>query len=376
VSQARRVVRTDRAFLPLFLCAAVFAALAVPLWLLQYGGLIAPVAAGAAAHAHEMVFGFALAVVGGYLLTRLSRARLIVVLGAWLAGRLVATPEIPPQVSAPVALVFPALLFGFAGLPFVRARRWRNAVFAIPLAGFFVAELVYQLGLLGLVPEGARRGVMLGVDLLALLVFTMGGRIIAAATSGALQRSGLHLEGLAQPRLEHAGVGTLLAIALLDVAGVAPWLAGLLAAIAAAIVTLRLIGWRIRRVMSAPEVSSLHLGYAWLALGLALIAAARLCDALLLAAGVHGITVGALGTLTLVMMVRVTLQRSRRKVVMPLWCLVALGLITLAAGARLAAVVPAWQWPAMVASGVAWTLAFAMLSGFLLRATVRSDGRS
>jgi hypothetical protein len=233
----------------LFPAAAIFAATAVPFWALRYTGLVTRVPGNWPAHwhGHEMVFGYALAVVGGYLLTRLSSLGLALTSGAWLLGRLVYLgPELPAWATATAALAYPICLFAIAGTAFLRtAKRGRNAAFGLLLAGFVLAELLVQLTPLGVVQDGASRGLTLGVDLIAMLLFAMGGRIIAAASSGALQRQGQHLPGLAQPGLERLGMLALLAMAILDVLALLPGLVAALAIIAAGTIVARLGGSRL-----------------------------------------------------------------------------------------------------------------------------------
>jgi uncharacterized protein involved in response to NO len=119
--------------------------------------------------------------------------------------------------------------------------------------------------------------------------------------------------------------------------------------------------------VKAADVAILHLGYAWLALGLILKAAAQILGALALSDALHGITIGALGTLSIAMMTRVSLQRSRRPVVMPPLVLSAVALISIAAALRLAAVWPAIRPVTIDAAAACWTLAFLAVVLFLLR---------
>ncbi len=355
----------------LFPAAAIFAATAVPFWALRYTGLMTRVPGNWPAHwhGHEMVFGYALAVVGGYLLTRLSSLGLTLTFGAWLLGRLVYLgPELPPWATATAALAYPICLFAIAGTAFLRAaKRGRNAAFGLLLAGFVLAELLVQLTPLGLMQDGAGRGLILGIDLIAMLLFAMGGRIIAAATSGALQRQGQHLPNLAQPGLEKLGMLALLSMTLLDGLVPLPRLAAALAMVAAGTIVTRLAGWRVWRIVGVADVAVLHLGYGWLAFGLVLKAVAQTSGALALPDALHGITIGGLGTLSIAMMTRVSLQRSRRPVAMPPLVLSAVGLISVAAAFRLAAGWPALRLLTIDAAAACWTLAFLAVARFLLR---------
>lgn len=358
--------RADRLMFP---AAAVFAAAAIPLWVLQYSGLIAPWRPPVPYwHGHEMVFGFALAIVGGYLMTRVDARTLALACGAWLAGRVVALAlPLPAAAEAALALAYPAMLFVFAGLPFLRAAKgWHNAVFGPAVGGFALAEALYQAGSAGLLPDGGRGGVMMGVSLVALLLFAMGGRVSSAATSGALQRQGLRLRGLNRTAIERAGVAALLAMAAADalgwdrIAAAAAVAAGLAAAV-------RLAAWK-PWLVRAPEVSVLHLGYGWLAAGFFLKAAGQGLGLLPVAESLHGITIGALGTLAVAMTMRATQQRDRRPIVLRPTAAAAVAMVNLAAVLRLAAVWAGGRMPLIEASAVLWTASWLAMLGFLLAA--------
>jgi uncharacterized protein involved in response to NO len=308
-------------------------------------------------------------VVGGYLMTRLSAWAVAGVLCAWLAGRLAFLGlALPPAVEGAMLLAYPACLFVFGGLPFVRAAKtWHNRIFGPLVAGFAAAELAYLTGLFGVFEEGESRGLVLGLDLVTLLLFVMGGRVIGAATSGAIQHKGGMLRGVAQARLEWLGVFALLGMTVLDLAGRLEALAAAAALVAAGAVVLRLTRWRVWEVADLAEVASLHLGYGWLAVGLALKAASGLIGVPSPLDAFHGVAVGAIGTLTLAMMARVSLQRSRRPIAFPASVIAALALITAAAVLRILAAFPETRMPMIEAAAVCWTAAFVVFTVFLAR---------
>ncbi len=366
-SPRRRQLQAFQLFFP---GATLLAGLAVPLWVLQYLGIMAPWSEGAANwHGHEMVFGYALAVVAGYLITKGS---IVIVLGAfctWLAARVVfMVLPLPAPVEAGVALAFPAVLFVLGGFQFLRAARsLRNAVFGLLLAAFLGAEALYQLGTFNLLPAGRDRGIILAIDLVVLLLFTMGGRVIAAATSGAIQRKGAHLKGVAQPRLERTGVVALAVMSLLDVLQWGEPAPAILAFVVAFIMILRLLRWRVWRVVDILDVSTLHLGYAWLAVGLLVRAGAQGLGVMSVLESTHVLTVGGLGTLSLAVMARVVLQRLRRPIMLPPVVLVAIGLVCAATVLRLIAFLPDLRASTIQAAALAWTGAFLAFGFFLLR---------
>ena len=185
-------------FRPFYLLAAALAAVGVPVWHFAPGDLLPaePYLAGAAWHAHEMmVFGFAAAVLTGFLLTAarawtglatLAGWRLAALAGLWIAGRvLVATgPAIPATVVDCLFLPCVALAIG---IPVARARNWRNLPVAAVPALLGGANLLFHLDHAGVIALArANGGALLAIDLFALLVTLMAGRVIPAFTANAV----------------------------------------------------------------------------------------------------------------------------------------------------------------------------------------------
>jgi len=149
--QARREIATHRVFFPL---AMLLAALEIPVWAALYRGRpeLAPW------HAHEMLFGYALAVVAGFLLARLEWRLVVALATAWLIGR-VAMPIGLSAVAAVAALGFALGLAAIAARRFLRAaRKGRNRMFAVMLIGMGAAEALFQAGASGMIGDGEWRG--------------------------------------------------------------------------------------------------------------------------------------------------------------------------------------------------------------------------
>jgi uncharacterized protein involved in response to NO len=320
-----------------------------------------------------MIFGYALAVVGGYLMTRVTPAALFAILACWLAGRAgTFFPGLPRPLDVGLALAYPVSLFTVAGMPFLRAaKRGRNAVFAPLIAAFSLAALIAHAA----TPIGdPRRGVYLGLDLVTLLLFIMGGRVIAAATSGAMRRQGQAPGYVAQAGLERTGLIGIVGLAVCDVAAAWPMAGAAAAALAGAAVGARLVRWRAHRLLGSGEIAVLYVGYAWLGLGL-LARAAAFAGALPEGDAIHVITVGALGTLSMVMMGRATLQRAIREPRFSPGAYAAVALVSAAAVLRLLATVGALREPALIGAGLCWTLGFLLFGIFLAGALAQSGAR-
>jgi uncharacterized protein involved in response to NO len=358
-----RLIAANAAFFP---AAAGYAALALPASVFSMSGAldVLPGLASPAAHAHEMLFGFALAVVAGNQLGPVSPLRLAVLLGLWTLARAAFLVAPHGTASALANLAFAALLAALLAPRLLgAAKKLRNQ--ALPLT---LVAICVSAGASPLAPQ-ATLGV--AVLLFALLMLFMGGRIIAPAVAGQFYRQGAVLDARVQPRTEG---GLIVSMALAVAAAALPTTVGLTplsgAATAAAglLAAVRLARWRLWALRGRPDLLCLAAGYAWLALGLLLYGAA-------LAAGrgqtaaLHVITVGGLGTLTLNVMATTSLLRARRdpaRARIPIWGTALIGAATLArvsAGVDISA--------AQVVLGCAavfWGAAFALLFGLLVRA--------
>lgn len=364
--------RQPFASLYFFPVASAYAAIALPWSVFGHFGLFItpPGLTGPLAHAHEMIFGFAMAVVAGYLLGPQSRRWMGLWLGLWLAARLTFMSWPGSFLSVAMNSCFVAVLAWRVVPRFTRsAKKWRNKMVAPLILGLCLAGALFQgLSVAGV--PGPLHGLLLeAILLLSTLMFYMGGRMLAPAMAGHLHKKGRNLEARVQPRLE----GTVLVVmGVVLVLNLAPWnlprsLVGALLVLAAAFTLMRLLRWPARHCLDRPDLIALMIGYLWLVLGWLLIAAAMLSELLPLSTAVHGLTVGALGTLTLTVMARTRTQRSRRESRMPVVLYLAVGLVSLAALARLAAgTFSAGPTPYLVAA-VCWSLAFLILLGFLLR---------
>lgn len=329
-------------------------------------------------HGHELVFGFALAVVGGYLITRPGTPGVVAVLAAWAVGRAaLLAPGVPPALAGAGALAYPLALFVAAGLPLARAaKKPRNRVFAPLLGTLVVAEGLYQLGAAGHLAGGTAAGLLLAADLLLLLLFVMGGRFLASVASGLHQARGRWLVRLSQPRLERAGVAALATMAVLDpLAILSPLpvttLAGSLAVAAAAILLLRLAGWQGWRLIDDAGAAALQAGYLWLGLGLGLKGALQIAGSGHLVAGLHVALIGGLGTLTLTVMTRVVRSRRGLTPALPAAGALAAALVSVATGARLGAWAAAERVWWLGLAGSAWCLAWGLVLGLLAASALR-----
>ena len=303
-------------FRPFYLLASTFAALSILLWAVQFSGRLGSGwISGPLWHAHEMLFGFALAVIVGFLFTAgrnwtghptPTGAALMALCALWLAARVLALT--PFAVAAALAdVAFPVAAAVGLAIPFWKARNRRNYFFVGLLLILAGASAAMHLNRLGWVALPGWAGLALALDVVLFILCVMGGRVIPMFTGNGVPGA----QPSRDPRLEKAALGSILALALADLAG-AP--AALLAAVAAAAALAhawRWLLWRPWRTGRVPLVWVLHAAYLWIPLHLALrsLAALGLASPSLAA---HALTTGAIGGLVIGMMTRTSRGHTGR----------------------------------------------------------------
>lgn len=361
-------------FRPFFLGAGLCALIAVALWLAVFQGAVSlPSAFGPVAwHAHEMIFGFAGAVIAGFLLTAipnwtgrmpLQGTPLILLFGAWLIGRLAVAVSalIGAGLAAVLDLSFFAMLLAVVLREILSGRNWRNLPMPLALSLLLAANLLTHLEAAGRASTGPM-GQRLGIATMILLIGLVGGRIIPSFTRNWLAKR----KESALP----AGFGRFDRIALLvTAASLAAWVAWPdsqttgAALLAAGLATLgRLARWRGHRTLAEPLVWSLHLGFAWVPVGLLLLGlGAFLPELISSTAGLHALTAGAIASMTIAVMTRASLGHSGRQLTADGWTTAIYALVAAAAALRVLAPIAADSYaPLLWGAGLLWCAAFGL----------------
>jgi uncharacterized protein involved in response to NO len=361
-------------FRPFFLLAALWAALAVPLWLAFFAGEVElPTALPPAVwHVHEMVFGYGAAAVAGFLLTAipnwtgrlpLQGGPLAILVLLWGAGRLamVLSAVIGSTAATVLDLAFPALFLAVVAREIVAGRNWRNLPMLGALALLLLGNLLVHLEALGLAAT-AERGDRIGIATLLMLISLVGGRIIPSFTRNWLARERPEITApVGFDAVDRAVLATV-ALALLAwvAAPDAPFAAWVELAAGLA-VGLRLARWRGVATLREPLLWSLHLGYGWLALGFLLLGADGFWSFLPATSAVHALTAGAIGTMTLAVMTRASLGHTGRPLVAGPGTTLIYALVTLAAFLRLLAPLAEERYLLVLGSAAAaWSGAFGL----------------
>ena len=356
-------------FRPFFLFGAIYAGVIIPLWLAVFAGDVSlPTAFGPRDwHVHEMLFGYAAAVVAGFLLTAVPNwtgrlpiqgVPLAVLFSTWLVGRLAVSlsAEIGWAAAAVVDSLFLLTLAAAALREIVAGRKWSNLkvvgivlVLAITNVAFHLEAHFYGLA------EYATRA---GVALVVTLVSVVGGRIVPSFTRNWLARRPPGRMPVPFGRLDVAAmVAGVLALAGWTVVPAGRLVAAILC-VAGALHLVRLARWAGERTVADRLVLILHVAYAFLPAGYFLTALSAL-DLTAPGAGVHAWTGGAIGTMTLAVMTRASLGHTGRALsASPATQAVYLAIVVAAATRICAALEPAWSGILLSIAGATWALAF------------------
>lgn len=360
-------------FRPFFLAAALWAVVALALSTCALTGhLDLPSQFDPLAwHIHEMLFGFVMAGVGGFLLTAIpnwtgrapvSGAPLGLLVAAWALGRAACLVSAwLPAWAAPVAdLLFPLALELVAARELLAANNRRNYPLLLPVVVLGAANLLMHLEALGVaVPAGL--GWRLGIATVLILISVIGGRIIPAFTRNWLTTRGATALPAPVGAIDRAALGTLHASLLLWAALPAAAWVGVALLLGAAINLWRLLRWRGAATLAEPLLSVLHLGYLWLVAGVAMLGLSLLCPAAPAAAALHALTVGTFGTMLLAVMTRATLGHTGRHLHADGATVAIYVLVGFASVLRITAAWPsAVTYDMLIAAAICWIAAFGL----------------
>ena len=360
---ARAAPLWSSGFRPFLLLGMAWGALLLPAWMAEYAGAWAatPTLAGPLWHGHEMLFGFAAAIIAAVLLTAIpswavtdevTGGRLATLVALWGAGRvaMLAAGALPAWLIVTADIAFlPALALLLAPTVLRARRRWFVAPLAILLA-LAAANLAFHLAAAAGDGRGASRALEAGLLIIVLLYALAGGLLIPIFTANRVHMATFNIP------LDGVAVASVAAFAIAEFGEASLGMRGSLAAVAAGANALRLVRWRGWQVLDEPLLWSLHLGYAWFVAALALRASAALGGPVPELAWMHAFTVGALGITILGLATRIVLRHTGRTPVVPRPMVLAYLLMLAAAVARVAVAFVPGVW-LLVGSGLLWTAA-------------------
>ena len=369
-------------FRPFYLLASVFSALSIGLWALQFSGWLGtPYLSGPMWHAHEMLFGFALAVIVGFLFTAgrswsgqptPTGVPLMALAALWVAGRvLVLTPF--GWAAAIVNVAFPlAAAIGLA-IPFIAARNKRNYFFVALLLLMALAVLGVHLAQLGVTQLPGWIGIQVALDVVLFIMVVMAGRVVPMFTNAIAGANASK-----RPWLEKAALGSTLAVLLADVLQLHGAALVTLVGLCAAAHLARWALWQPWKTLRTPLVWVLHVAYVWIPVHLLLRGLAEL-GLVSSSAAVHALTVGAIGGLIIGMITRTALGHTGRKLKASRTDTVCYLLVLASAVIRVFVplFMPSQLIHAVLWSAALWSAAFALyaVAYWLVLTRIRADGK-
>ncbi len=365
----RRIALFEYGFRPFFLLAAFHAAIAVPVWVGLWRGDVGwqPAMPANLWHGHEMLFGFAVAALAGFMLTAVPNwtgaaairgPRLMLLVGVWMAGRIAS--YLPwPGLFAGIDIAFLPLLALVLGPGILIRNGRRNGILVAILLLLAALNSAVHFDGWGFASLSGSWALQVAVAVFALLIGIIGGRIVPAFTQGGMKMAGVSFVIEGNRALDIAAILSLVA----NLAATALQLPGAIAgavALAAGLCNLvRYMRWQGWKTWSVPLVWVLHLGYGWLVVGLILSGLSAAFDLLPATMALHALTAGSFSTMIVAVMSRASLGHTGRQLVANRRTVAVYLLLSLAALLRvLAPLTGEFQLPLIESAALLWSGAF------------------
>ncbi len=324
-------------FRPFFLLAAISAPTLITLWLLKLFGMItlSNYYSSTGWHAHEMLFGYTMAVIAGFLLTAAGNWTGIKMISGWrlallsivfILGRIAPFfPELPYWFIVGIDLSFIPLIALFIAIPVIKVKQWSNIIFVPLLLAMAAANLTVHLSTLNIIDTSIATGSRVMLYLVVFLIVVMGGRVIPFFTERGV-------DGISTKKwgwIEYSAPVSIILLVFADVIFSHNTLTGYAALIAFVVHLIRLYGWYSNKIWQNPLVWILQTAYAWFIVGFVL-KSLTLFNSSAVIFTYHAFTVGGIGVMTLGMMARVSLGHTGREMKLNSWMVLAFILINVA----------------------------------------------
>lgn len=373
-------------FRPFFLLAAISGPILITLWILQLTGKITISGYYSAAgwHAHEMLFGYTVAVIAGFLLTAagnwtgikmINGKRLVLLSLVFILGRFAPfMAELPYWLIASLDIMFIPLVALILAVPILKVKQWSNFVFIPILLTMAAANLAVHLSALGVLDISVVVGSRAMVLLVVLLIVVMGGRVIPFFTERGVN-------GVVTKKwswIEYLSPLSVILVVISDAIYSDSAITGYLAMFAAVIHFVRVAGWYSNKIWQVPLVWILQIAYAWFVIGF-IIKGLMIFNINESIFSYHAFTVGGIGIMTLGMMARVSIGHTGRDMVLNNWMVLSFILINIAAIVRV--IMPIFMsdhyLQLMQLAGWLWVLAFVIFAIVYIPMLIRAriDGR-
>ncbi len=307
-----------------FLVAAIMAMASIFLWMLLYSfewNISINFSVPSIWHAHEMVFGYGMAVIAGFLLTAvknwtglptLSGLPIAILFFLWLVARIM--PFIENDSSILIMAIFDLSFISyliFAILcPIIKAKQWRNMAVAVKIFFILISNLVFYLGQQDIISDGSRIGLYSGFYLIISLILMIGRRVIPFFIENG---AGEPVKIINRKWLDQFCLGLFLIFWILIVIDPNSLGVALLSGVLCVLHIVRMAGWYTKLIWKKPLLWSIYLSYAFVILGFFLCAIMGFYD-ISYFLSLHAFAYGGIGFMTISMMSRVALGHTGRSI--------------------------------------------------------------
>ncbi len=374
-------------FRAFFALAGLFALILIALWAAIYKGVLVTdnYYPNSYWHAHEMLLGYSVAVIAGFLLTAvknwtgvqtLQGGKLLGLCLLWIYGRVIPfySELIPDIIIALIDFSFLPVLAYFIAQPIIKSGNFRNLFFIALLLLMAFGNACIHAEILGYYEDSAELGLNLVVMIIMMIILIIAGRVFPFFTERGIKG----VMAIRNPMLDSLAIASSSIVFLMLIFNIDGVILAIAALAAVAANVLRVSGWYDPRIWYVPLLWVLYLGYAWIILGFSFVALSSL-SIIPPSVATHAFTVGGIGVLTLGMMARVSLGHTGRAMKASNTIAIAFALINLAALFRvlLPALLPTWYGGFLTISIYFWLAAFSLFAVVYLPilSSVRVDGK-
>lgn len=371
-----------------FALAGLFALLSIALWASIFDGsvVIDNYFPGNYWHAHEMLLGYSVAVIAGFLLTAVKNWTGIQTLYGnklaglsllWIYGRIIPfySELLPDLLIALIDFSFLPVLAFFVAEPIIQSKNYKNLFFIALLLLMTLGNALIHAEILGFSENTAQSGLLLVITIITLVILIIAGRIFPFFTERGIKG----VMAIRNPTLDGLAISSSALVFILlvfDISGIFLFICAVLAVIANSV---RVAGWYVQRIWYVPLLWVLYMGYGWIILGFGFVALASF-SLIQSSLAIHAFTVGGIGVLTLGMMARVSLGHTGRALKASNTLAIAFVLINLASLFRvfMPALIPQGYSSFLMISTYCWLAAFSLFIFIYtpILSSARADGQS
>ena len=319
----------ESAFRPFFILAAAASLFYMTVWTLYYAvnlPLTFQNTTPSLWHAHEMLFGYTMAVIAGFILTAEkywlgknidNKLILYALIILWILARVILfiqlVTNIPYEIGAVFDCLFMILLAIRVGYPIIRAQAWDKCIIALHIALLAAANIVFYLGIADVIANGANLGVYSALYIVVSLIVLMGRRMIPIFVRNALK---FKFEPKNWRLVDALSIVIFVLFFVTEIFSTYDHIAAILCGLLLLTYSIRIYGWYSPKIWDKPLLWVLFVGYSWIAIGFGLKFFGMFFS-ISNFLSLHSFTYGGIGIMTIGFMSRVILGHTGRDVFHP-----------------------------------------------------------